>query len=391
MLSIKQNFSVSFAYDVLFTTSVFDSNNPLFANLVRKSSDLPSKKVLFVLDEGLLEHYPGLFQNIQAYANQYKESFRMQPEPVIIPGGEAAKNSPEYVERILEAINKCGIDRHSFVAAVGGGSVIDAAGYAAGIAHRGIRLIRIPTTVLAQNDAAVGVKNGVNAYGKKNFLGTFVPPFAVINDSEFLHTLDHRDWRSGISEAVKVALLKDVSFFEFIEQSARPLANRDMATMQKLIHRCAELHLEHISTSGDPFEMGSSRPLDFGHWAAHKLEQLTNYKLRHGEAVAIGLALDVTYSFLKGDITQIEWERITAVLQNVGFSLYAPELKSNLENPADENSLLHGLEEFREHLGGRLTIMLLEGIGKGVEVHSVDTALYAKAIEHLEKFEKTLV
>jgi len=160
-----------------------------------------------------------------------------------------------------------------------------------------------------------------------------------------------------------------------------------MEAMKILIYRCAELHLEHIATSGDPFEMGSSRPLDFGHWAAHKLEQLTNFELRHGEAVAIGIALDVTYSWLKGMITEEEWKKILKVIQQSGFKLYVPELQSKLNEPGDTDSLMHGLTEFREHLGGELTIMLLEGIGKGVEVHKVDYDVYREAIEKLAEFE----
>lgn len=391
MSVIKQQFTVSFSYSVHFTASVFASSNSLFADLIRTDNHSDSgqtlKKVLIVLDAGLLVYHHNLFEKVQSYCKQYNDLFELIPQPVIIPGGEQSKNRSDYTEQILSAIHKYGIDRHSFVAVIGGGSVIDTAGYAAAIAHRGIRLIRIPTTVLAQNDAAIGVKNGINAFGKKNFLGTFVPPFAVINDSEFLRTLDERDWRSGISEAIKVALLKDVQFFGFIENHASALSQRDMQAMQYLIKRCAELHLEHISGSGDPFESGSSRPLDFGHWSAHKLEQLSQYNLRHGEAVAIGLALDVTYSYLNGDLTETEWQRIINVLKQTGFTLFVPELRSNLDKPALQNSILYGLQEFREHLGGRLTIMHLTGIGKGKEVHNVDTHLYQKAVYLLEKLE----
>ncbi len=387
MRSIRQEFAVPFQYNVYFTRNIFDAGNELFATLLTPGKGQPPKKVLFVLDEGLTEHHPELFNNIKIYALRQSQAFRLVPEPVVIPGGEKAKNDPRHIQVILEAINREGIDRHSFIAVAGGGAVIDAAGYAAGIAHRGVRLIRIPTTVLAQNDAAVGVKNGVNAFGKKNFLGTFVPPFTVINDSKFLETLDQRDWTSGISEAVKVALLKDPGFFNFLSQNSQKLRNRNKEAMEKLIFRCAELHLDHISTSGDPFERGSSRPLDFGHWAAHKLEQLTDYELRHGEAVAIGLALDVTYSMLRGMITEEACTQILETLKNYGFKLWVSQLESKLDDPANENSLLHGLEEFREHLGGKLTIMLLEGIGKGVEVNSVDYDIYRKAIEKLEVFE----
>jgi 3-dehydroquinate synthase len=256
------------------------------------------------------------------------------------------------------------------------------AGYAAAIAHRGVRHIRIPSTVLAQNDSGIGVKNGINYFDKKNFLGAFKPPFAVINDFDFLKTLDERDWRSGISEAIKVALIKDKPFFEEIQQNASLLNARDMPAMQSLIYRCAQLHLEHIA-GGDPFEMGSSRPLDFGHWSAHKLEQMTEYTIRHGEAVAVGMALDCTYSYLSGMLPESDWAAILNLLEDLGFRLYHTEL-SQYSVSARMFSVLLGLEEFREHLGGELTIMLLEGIGKGVEVHRIDNALLMKAVEVLK-------
>jgi len=241
----------------------------------------------------------------------------------------------------------------------------------------------VPTTVLAQADSGVGVKNGINAYGKKNFLGTFAPPFAVLNDFSFLDTLPDREWRGGVSEAVKVALLKDAEFFRYLEQNADPLVQRDTQTMERVIHRCAELHLQHIANSGDPFEMGSSRPLDFGHWAAHKLEQLSDFGLRHGEAVAIGLALDATYSRLAGMLSEGDWRRILTLLSRLGFSLYAPELSRHLGDRSDLRCPLTGLDEFREHLGGELTVMLLEGIGRGVEVHEIDEARMIASITRL--------
>jgi 3-dehydroquinate synthase len=161
--------------------------------------------------------------------------------------------------------------------------------------------------------------------------------------------------------------------------------------MTSLIFRCAELHLEHIATSGDPFEQGSSRPLDFGHWVAHKLEQLTDYRLLHGEAVAIGIVLDTIYSQLLGYISEEECNRILNLFRACGFTLYVPELENFLDNPEKKQSVLHGLQEFREHLGGELTIMLLDEIGTGVEVHEVDLPLYRKAIEILRSSEKELV
>ena len=216
--------------------------------------------------------------------------------PLVIEGGERAKNSPIHVAEIHSHIDRHHLDRHSYLIAVGGGALLDVAGFAAATAHRGVRHVRIPTTTLSQADSGIGVKNGINAFGKKNFIGTFAPPHAVINDFNLLATLEPRDKRAGYVEAVKVACIRDAKFFDELERDAEKLAAFEPAAMKRLIHRCAELHLDHIATSGDPFELGSARPLDFGHWAAHKLEQLSNFQIRHGEAVAIGIALDVIYS-----------------------------------------------------------------------------------------------
>ncbi|MDF2387879.1 3-dehydroquinate synthase [Nostoc ellipsosporum NOK] len=385
--AIKQCVRVTFNYDVHFTRGLFELNNPLLAQVIAADEQTTGKQVVTVIDGGLLQYQSKLLEKLSVYAQHYDNIFTLSGEPIIVPGGETVKNDSKFIEQIHQRINICGLCRHSYVLAIGGGAVLDMAGYAATTAHRGIRLLRVPTTVLAQNDSGVGVKNGINAFGKKNFLGTFMPPYAVLNDFDFLTTLDERDWRSGIAEAVKVALIKDGDFFDFIMNYADKLAKRDIEIMEQLIYRCSQLHLEHIAGSGDPFEMGSSRPLDFGHWAAHKLEHLTNYSLRHGEAVAIGIALDSTYSYLTGLLLQSEWQRILGTLKKLGFTLYVSALTKQLDQPDHTHCLFRGLTEFREHLGGELTITLLQGIGKGIEVHQVDLSLYKKAILMLRDWE----
>jgi 3-dehydroquinate synthase len=155
--------------------------------------------------------------------------------------------------------------------------------------------------------------------------------------------------------------------------------------MQELIVRCAQLHMTHIA-GGDSFETGSSRPLDFGHWSAHKLEQISRFKWTHGEAVAIGIALDATISWLNKMISQKEWERILTVLFDIGFQIYTPELRS--AGKKGSLLLMDGLNEFREHLGGRLTIMLLERLGKGKEMHEIKNEWVSEAIDILEQKQK---
>jgi 3-dehydroquinate synthase len=377
MEPLRQHIAVPFRFDVHFTTDLFRADNPLLASVVD-----PAYKVLFVIDGGVAGSDPSLTTRIADYCAAH--GLTMAAAPIVVPGGETVKNTREYVDQLHTAIFEFGICRHSFVIAVGGGALLDMAGYAAATGHRGVRLIRVPTTVLAQNDSGVGVKNGINAFGRKNFLGVFAAPYAVINDLQFLTTLDDRDWRAGMAEAVKVALIKDAAFFEFLEAEAAALAARDLRPMKTLIERCAKMHVDHIRSSGDPFESGSSRPLDFGHWAAHKLEQLTDYSLRHGEAVAIGIAIDTTYSRLVGLLSEREWRRIITLLCDLGFDLTVPALFTPIsrDNP---RCLLSGLNEFREHLGGPLTVMLLEHVGQSMEVHEMSDELVLASVDLLNE------
>jgi 3-dehydroquinate synthase len=336
------------------------------------------KHLLCFIDAGVHRCHPHLCADVINYCRHHGASLSLCAYPSVVPGGEEVKNDPAAVVWVQKAIREAGLCRHSYVLAVGGGSVIDMVGYAAATAHRGMRLVRIPTTVLAQDDAALGVKNGINALGRKNFCGTFAPPWAVINDACFLTSLSDRDWISGTAEAVKIALIKDADFFDFIERHADALRNRDGELMKQLIHRCASLHLQHIASCGDPFEAGNSRPLDFGHWSAHKLEQISGYRLRHGEAVAVGMAVDATYSLLAGLLGERQWRRIMQTLGRLGFTLPVPEL-------AQTDRLRRGLKEFQEHLGGDLSVMLLSDIGEGREVHTMDEGLIVRALTRIQE------
>jgi 3-dehydroquinate synthase len=382
MKSLLQRFSVPYQYPVHFTQHVFAPENPVLTDTLLAAGRGPHR-VLCVVDEGVLHGNTQIVKQIEAYFQQHRDLLTLVRSPLLISGGEAGKNGSQAYKMVQAAIHRHGICRQSFVIAIGGGALLDLVGYAAGTAHRGVRLVRMPTTVLSQNDSGVGVKNSVNAFEKKNFLGTFSPPFAVINDFAFLTSLTHRDWMGGTAEAVKVALLKDPDFFDFIEANAAALVAHDEAAMKHLVHRSAELHLRHIGQGGDPFETRSSRPLDFGHWSAHKLEQLTNFELRHGEAVAIGIALDSTYSYLDGLLPVADWERILTLLSRLGFSLAVPEAVERLVPSDDPRALLHGLTEFREHLGGELTITLLRGIGETIEVHRMEEDLLVSSANRL--------
>jgi 3-dehydroquinate synthase len=381
MPAIVRGFSVQFEHRVHFTRGVFNPSNSLLQTILAEPPRIP--KVLVVLDESLAAAQPELPRLIEHYFDGLRGKLNLVCPPFVLEGGERAKSSYFHVSEIHSQIERYHIDRHSYVLAVGGGALLDVAGLAAATAHRGVRHVRIPTTVLGQNDSGVGVKNGINAFGKKNFIGTFATPFAVVNDSDFLATLSDRDKRAGYAEAVKVALIRDGSFFESLVRDAPLLARFEPEAMRRMIYRSAELHVQHIATGGDPFESGSARPLDFGHWAAHKLEQLSNFEIRHGEAVAIGMAIDVLYSRNISMLDAAAAEQILRLLEALGFDLFSNEL---LRLDDDQQPLaLRGLEEFREHLGGELTLTMLEGIGRGVEIHDVSTARMLDAISELRQ------
>ncbi len=379
--NIERSIQVGYRLRVHFTQDVFGPTNPVLKEILVNDGPQTIHKALVVMDESLAQAQPGLVNKIEAYFAGHGDCLNLVCPPFIIEGGERTKNSYFHVSEIHSRIDRHHIDRHSYVIGIGGGALLDMVGLAAATAHRGVRHVRVPSTTLSQDDSGIGVKNGINAFGKKNFIGTFAPPFAVINDFQLLAFLSPRDKRAGYVEAVKVALIRDKDFFEAIERDAGLLREFEPAAMQRLIYRCAELHLDHIATSGDPFEFGSARPLDFGHWAAHKLEQISEYRLRHGEAVAIGIALDTIYSRKMGHLDAASTERALKLLELLGFELYANELLH-----ADSgNSLivLEGLEEFREHLGGALAITLLKGIGQGFEVHKISLPKVIEAIYEL--------
>jgi 3-dehydroquinate synthase len=383
MSVIERQIQVSFRHQVHFTHRVFDPANRLLQNVLVNGEHQRRHRALAVMDESLAQTQPGLSGQVESYFAAFPEALTLVCPPIIMEGGERVKNSYFHVSEIQSQIDRYHLDRHSYVLAIGGGALLDMVGLAASTAHRGLRHIRLPTTTLSQDDSGVGVKNGINAFGKKNFIGTFAPPFAVINDFELLASLSPRDKRAGYVEAVKVALIRDASFFQAIERDAKPLAAFEPAAMERLIVRCAELHLNHIATSGDPFEFGSARPLDFGHWAAHKLEQMSDFKIRHGEAVAIGIAIDVLYSASMGLIERTAAQRILLLLESLGFELFANELLHASTTGA--LLVLQGLEEFREHLGGQLTITLLRAIGQGIEVHEMQLPQVIEAIGALQR------
>jgi 3-dehydroquinate synthase len=381
--SLKARFSVPFAYEVRFTRGVFAPHNPALLEALCQREPARRQRLFVIVDRGVERAWPELVASIRGYAERHAERLELAGDPLVVLGGEEAKNDPDAPRSVLLALAQHGIDRHSFVVIIGGGAVLDMAGFAAATAHRGVRVVRLPTTVLSQNDSGVGVKNGVNAFGFKNFVGSFAPPYAVINDFDFLSSLSRRDRIAGMAEAVKVALVRDARFFTWLCENAPRLAALEPEATEHMVRQCARLHVEHICGSGDPFEFGSARPLDFGHWAAHKLESLTEHRLRHGEAVAIGIALDSRYSLESGLLSATDFGEIYGLLGTLGFRLYDAALE--LRDANGQRRVLEGLREFREHLGGELTVSLLQAPGRALDCHEMDVGRIERCIGWLER------
>jgi len=383
MSSIERTITVSWRHQVHFTRGVFSAANPLLREVMLSAPGPRPARALLVLDESLAHARPALTAEITAWFAAAGPALELVCPPLVMEGGERVKNGYFHVSEIHSSMDRYHVDRQNFLLCVGGGALLDTTGLAAATAHRGVRHIRLPSTTLAQADSGVGVKNGINAFGKKNFIGTFAPPFAVINDFDFLSSLPPRDRRAGYVEAVKVACIKDAAFFADLERDAEALARFEPGPWQELIRRCALLHVEHIANGGDPFEFGSARPLDFGHWAAHKLETLSEFRLGHGEAVAVGVALDTLYSRDAGLLDAASAERVLRLLERLGFAVFAQELRHT--DSQGRLMVLRGLEEFREHLGGELCLTLLARLGRGVEVRAMDTSLIPKVVEELAR------
>jgi 3-dehydroquinate synthase len=381
MEPIEPRIEVPFAYEVAFGRDLFGEGDAALAAFLARTGPMRPHPMLVYVDSGLAEAHPTLEGMIENWSADHADLVDLAAPPLRAPGGEQAKDGFRLVDRILGDIDRHGLCRQSFVLVAGGGAVLDAVGFAASLAHRGLRQIRVPSTVLSQNDSGVGVKNGINLLGKKNFAGVFAPPAAVFCDLDLLDTLADRDWIAGTAEAFKVAIIKDRAFLDRLIQITPDVVKRDRDAMAELVYRCAKLHLDHIAGSGDPFEQGTARPLDFGHWAAHRAESLTDYEVRHGEAVAMGMALDCEVAVERGLLAREEADLVVDALEAMGLPTWHAVL--DRRHASGRRMVLDGIREFREHLGGELCVTLPDGLGSKVEVHELDEATVEGCLDRL--------
>lgn len=370
--------TLNFEHQIRFTKGAFTEGNSVVKDVLKTNGHA---KVLVFVEEAVAEVFPDLEAQVKQYFSKVDGIDCIAVR--VLVGAEECKRNEDVLRSAWSAIEEDKVDRHSYIFAIGGGAFLDVIGFAASTAHRGCRFVRFPTTTLSQDDSGVGVKNGINAFGKKNWIGAFSVPYAVINDFNFLYTQSEHVCRSGLVEAIKVALVRDGAFFSWLEDNAAALLQLKPEVLEEAVERSALLHADHISEGGDPFETGSSRPLDYGHWAAHKLEQISQFQLSHADAVAVGVALDTLYSWKTGWLTESQAYQVIDLL----VSLDMPIWHQGFEDTDDsgKRSVFAGIEEFREHLGGELTVMMLEDLGRGKDVHQLDTKILDECIGFLKE------
>ncbi len=298
-------------------------------------------------------------------------------EIVTMPDGERFKTLSQ-LEKLAAKLVSHGADRRSVILALGGGVVGDVAGFLASVFMRGIPVVQIPTTLVAQVDSAIGGKTGANLKSGKNLIGTFHQPFAVLADPDVLATLPEREYRSGLFEAMKYGVIRNPAIFELMEANSDALLRRDGSLLETLITECIRVKADVVSA--DERESGERRILNFGHTIGHALETETGYEqFLHGEAVAWGM---IAATLIGAEIKTTEAstaERIVGLVRR-----YGPLPTVNVEG----ESIVQRLLSDKKTVGGVPHFILPTGIGKVEVVNTVPTPAIIEAVEEIKKLSK---
>jgi 3-dehydroquinate synthase len=282
------------------------------------------------------------------------------------------------VELVCRALSRAGADRRAVIVAVGGGVVGDVAGFAAASYLRGVRLVQIPTTLVAQVDSSVGGKTGVNLPDGKNLVGAFYPPKAVIADFETLATLPHREYRSGLYEIIKYGAIADVGLFKFLEQRMLALLRRDPSALAWVIPRCIRIKARIVAR--DESESGLREILNFGHTIGHALEAATGYRrFLHGEAIGWGMYAATLLGLAAGRVPESDATRIIRLVASVG-----PLPPLGAIRVAQLRQILAGDKKAR---GGQVRWVLPRGIGKVQRGVELPWKLIARTISELPELD----
>jgi 3-dehydroquinate synthase len=374
-LSTRAGFAVRFSRDCLSPA------NSDLADLLRGGEPFRRQRVLFLIDAGLAAVQPRVAEHASAYLAAHKANLVSAGAPILIEGGENVKNRPEVCDWLRARFYGAGLDARSHVVVVGGGAVLDAVGFAAATLRRAPRVTRVPTTLLAQASGALSPRCAVNALGRKDALCAFQAPFGVLLDAKWLGSLSDREKRAGLAEITRTALAADADFFHWLADHARALGGFERRALETAARWSARLHWESAA-EGESFDPSRPAPLDFGRWAALRLEAEAGGGLLHGEAAAVGASVDLLLSVL---LMGMPPEAARAALELIaGFGL---PLWHDVLGQADSEgapALLSALAEFS--LAGGSSVPLLRAPGRPESCIAVNAEAVAAAIEALRRW-----
>ena len=342
--------------------------------MVRIDVDTPSRRYAVTLDDGLLDRLPRLLEDVKAPVRRFVVSsplvWRLHGsrlakvgfgEPIVVPDGERFKNL-QNVSRVYEALIRANADRASTLITLGGGVIGDMAGFAAATYLRGIALVHVPTTLLAQVDASIGGKVGVNHALGKNLIGAFYQPLAVAIDPSVLQTLPRREFRAGLYEVIKYGMTSSRPLFERVGRERTAIFSKDAAAVGAIISESCRIKASVVAA--DEKEAGLRRILNFGHTAGHALEAVTKYRrYRHGEAVAYGMLVAAELAVMRGALAAADRAALADLIASLG----------PLPPIADVGTrdMLDAMQHDKKMVAGRLNYVLPTSIGSTTIVDDI--------------------
>ncbi|MEK5071621.1 sedoheptulose 7-phosphate cyclase [Sporosarcina sp. FSL K6-1508] len=340
-------------YDVILTNKIFDIENKTIKNYCY------GKKILVVLSETVNKLY-------SKYVIEYFEyNFKQQYKIIVIPTTEYNKNI-ESVSNICKAGKEFCLDRNSLMVAIGGGILLDMVGFSASMYKRRMDYIKIPTTLLGQIDAGIGIKTGVNFEDSKNFLGSYHPPIATINDIKLLETLQKKEVLFGLAEIIKMAIVKDSILFELIESNSQSLIKYNFQEKNDIPHKINERSILRMleELTGNFLEHNLERLVDFGHTFSPFIEGFTNYKVSHGAAVALDIAISTELNYIKNGISKIDRDRILNLILDIGLQIYD-------EKTFIPDLMWESLQNILLHRGMNLNLVVPINIGEATFIKNI--------------------
>jgi 3-dehydroquinate synthase len=342
--------------------------------MVRIDVDTPSRRYTVTLDDGLLDRLPRLLDDVKAPARRFVVSsplvWRLHGarlakaglgEPIVVPDGERFKNL-QNVSRVYEALIRVNADRASTLVTLGGGVIGDMAGFAAATYLRGIALVHVPTTLLAQVDASIGGKVGVNHALGKNLIGAFYQPLAVAIDPSVLQTLPRREFRAGLYEVIKYGMTSSRPLFERVGRERTAIFSKDAAALGAIISESCRI--KAFIVAADEKEAGLRRILNFGHTAGHALEAVTRYRrYRHGEAVAYGMLVAAELAVMRSALAAADRAALADLIASLGPLPPIADIGTR--------DMLDAMQHDKKMVAGRLNYVLPTGIGSTTIVDDI--------------------